>query len=198
MDDELPADGVSFPLIVTFRSDPNLFSAEPSAPCAIAFCQHLALTHVRNLHVAGIIPPTYDEDQTKEWVQLFSGLSSLTTLGTAGLAAYRLPDMLKAKMLDDSDRLCLGTLQRAEVEAVSFGVTETFRRGEPGDFTEQLVQSLVIRAQETSTLATLVIKRSKCVDLPDVKMLEKFVGSVEWDGVVDADSGQEDFELNYY
>ncbi|KAH9830587.1 uncharacterized protein C8Q71DRAFT_359250 [Rhodofomes roseus] len=193
-----PADGVPFPLVITFRSDPQTFAAESHTQCAIAFCLRLGVAHVRHLHVAGIIPPMYDEDQTKEWLQLFVHLNSLTVLSMSGLAAYRLPDMLKARAWDDSNRLSLPNLRRAEVERVSFGVAETFQRGQPGDFTEQLVQSLDIRAREIATFGTLVIRRSKCVDMPDIRTLEKAVENVEWDGIVDTSPSPEDFELNYY
>ena len=34
--------------------------------------------------------------------------------------------------------------------------------------------------------------------MPDVRMLEKVVGRVEWDGIVDADPDREEYDLNYY
>ena len=125
-------------------------------------------------------------------------MCNLTELSLSGLATYRLPDALVAKRWDGEEGLCLPTLRRVTVEDVTFGLPETFTRGLPGQFTEQLVQTLNERAREAPRLGSLCIKRSKRIDMPDVRMLEQVVGRVEWDGIVDADPEKEEYDLNYY
>ncbi|KZT64132.1 hypothetical protein DAEQUDRAFT_52818 [Daedalea quercina L-15889] len=198
MDEGPIRDDTRFPLIVTFKSNSSLAVSRPPSSSAIEFCLHLTLANVRTMHIVGIIPPSYDEDRMKEYLDLFSGVSNITVVSVSGLAAARLPNMLVARTWDGSDRICLTTLHRVEIEEVMFGVAETFLLKKPGQFTEQLAQSLEARSQELPRLETLVIRRSKYVDLPDIRMLEGVVKSVIWDGIVDANPGEEDYDLNYY
>ena len=185
-------------LVVTFRHGPDTPASSSLSRYAIPFCLHLALENVDCVCTAGLVPPSYDEEQTKEWATLFIRMCNLTELSLSGLATYRLPDALVAKRWDGQEGLCLPTLRRVTVEDVTFGLPETFSRGLPGQFTEQLVQTLNERAREAPRLESLRIKRSKRVDMPDVRMLEKVVGKVEWDGTVDADPEREEYDLNYY
>lgn len=184
-------------LVVTFKNGPDAPTATWLSRHAIPFCLSLALENVDCVCTAGLVPPSYDEEQTKEWAALFIRMCNLTELSLSGLATYRLPDALIAKRWDGQDGLCLPTLRRVTVEDVAFGLPGTFKRGLPGQFTGQLVQALNERAREAPRLESLRIKRSKYIALPDVRVLEKVVGKVEWDGIVGTDPHREDYDLNY-
>lgn len=187
-------------LVVTFKHSPDGPAPSSLSRHAIPFCLHLALENVDCVCTAGLVPPSFDEEQTKEWAALFIRMCNLTELSLSGLATYRLPDALVAKRWDGVEGLCLPTLRCVTVEDVTFGLPETFKQGLPGQFTKQLVHTLDERAREAPRLECLRIKRSKYIDLPDVRMLEKVVGKVEWDGIVDAEPDREEYEydLNYY
>lgn len=122
---------------------------------------------------------------------------TLEVLSAEGLAAYRVPYMLRVA-LNEGGPPCLQTVRRVELEDVVFGTWETFERGEPDAFTEELVESLVARLQDIPPLEAISIRRSKYVDRRCVERLERFVGRVEWDGIVNAEPGDEDYDLNYF
>ena len=196
-EDNGPINDATYPLKVTFKNSPAPSTATPAWWNPVMFCSHIPLSTVRSVHLSGILPPSYYDGQAHQWLQVFSQMVTLEVLSAEGLAAYRVPYMLRVA-LNEGGPPCLQTVRRVELEDVVFGTWETFERGEPDAFTEELVESLVARLQDIPPLEAISIRRSKYVDRRCVERLERFVGRVEWDGIVNAEPGDEDYDLNYF
>lgn len=195
--DDGPISHAAFPLVVTFKCSSTPSTATPAWWNPVIFCSHIPLASVHYVHLSGILPPSYYDDQAHQWLQVFSEMVALEVLSAEGLAAYRVPHILSVA-LSEGGPPCLQTIRRVELEDVVFGTAETFERGEPGAFTEELVQSLLARLWDVPPLDAITIRRSKYVDSRCVERLEKVVGRVEWDGIVNAEPGDEDYDLNYF
>lgn len=195
--DDGPIICATFPLIITFTGSSSPSTASPAWRTPVAFCSHISLASVRIIHLSGILPPSYDDDEAHEWMQVFSEMDALEVISAEGLAAYRIPYILKVAMTDGGPP-CVQKVRRLELEDVVFSTSERFERGEPGAFTEDLVQSLAARSRNAPQLETITIRRSKYVDSCCVELLERFVRKVEWDGIVNAEPGDEDYNIDYF